>query len=41
MIKEYSSGKIDKDLNQTNYPLKSKSEVASDIINELINRIDA
>ena len=32
---------IDKDLNQKNYPLKSKSEVASDIINELINRIDA
>ena len=32
---------IDKDLNQTNYPLKSKSEVASDIINELINLIDA
>lgn len=32
---------IDKDLNQKNYPLKSKSEVASDIINELINRIHA
>ena len=32
---------IDKYLNQKNYPLKSKSEVASDIINELINRINA
>lgn len=32
---------IDKDLNQTNYPLKSKSEVADDIINELIKRIYA
>ena len=32
---------IDKDLNQKNYPLKSKSEVALDIINELINRIYA
>ena len=32
---------IAKDLNQKNYPLKSKSEVASDIINELINRIHA
>ena len=33
--------KIDKDLNQTNYPLKSKSEVADDIINELIKRVHA
>jgi len=32
---------IDKDLNQTNYPLKSKSEVADDIINELIKRVHA
>jgi phosphopantothenoylcysteine decarboxylase/phosphopantothenate--cysteine ligase len=32
---------IDKDLNQKDYPLKSKSEVASDIINELINRMNA
>jgi phosphopantothenoylcysteine decarboxylase/phosphopantothenate--cysteine ligase len=32
---------IDKDLNQTNYPLKSKSEVAEDIINELIKRVHA
>ena len=32
---------IDKDLNQTNYPLKSKSEVADDIINELIKRMHA
>jgi len=32
---------IDKDLNQTNYPLKSKSEVADDIINELIKRLHA
>ena len=32
---------IDKDLIQTNYPLKSKSEVADDIINELIKRVHA
>lgn len=32
---------IDKDLNQTNYPLKSKSEVADDIIYELIKRVHA
>ena len=32
---------IDKDLNQINYPLKSKSEVADDIINELIKRVHA
>ena len=32
---------IDKDLNQKDYPLKSKSEVATDIINELINELNA
>ena len=32
---------IDKDLNQKDYPLKSKSEVATDIINELINQLNA
>ena len=32
---------IDKDLNQKDYPLKSKSEVATDIINELIKRVHA
>lgn len=32
---------IDKDLNQKDYPLKSKSEVADDIINELIKRMHA
>ena len=32
---------IDKDLNQNNYPLKSKSEGADDIINELIKRVHA
>lgn len=32
---------IDKDLNQTNYPLKSKSEVADDIIQKIIIQIHA
>ena len=32
---------IDKDLNQTNYPLKSKSEVADDIIQKIITQIHA
>ena len=32
---------IDKDLNEIPFQLKSKKEVASDIINEIIKRLDA
>ena len=32
---------IDKDFNQIAFPLKNKEDVADDIINELIKKIDA